>query len=241
MSNQFVKRTETFLSPDSRAQSNIKFALNLVHEHVLFLASALLVKWSLFSTLLISILCIQCQVSEEEKLLSTQIGDNLVINKSKLNLRPLEGLVYYKDKPFTGVSVQYFNPKQLSVSIQYVNGKKEGLYQKWYPNGQLGFESNYVNGRQEGLTKSWWKNKVLRSESNFKNGIANGEQLQWYKSGAKFKRINVINGKEEGIQQAWRENGKIYNNYEAKNGRIFGLKRANLCYQLADETVQFSD
>lgn len=48
-----------------------------------------------------------------------------------------------------------------------------------------------------------------------------------------------MNGREEGMQKAWRENGKIYNNYEAKNGRIFGLKRANLCYELENEEVQF--
>ena len=81
----------------------------------------------------------------------------------------------------------------------------------------------------------------LRSESNFKMGIAEGEQWQWYKSGAKFKRRQLVNGREEGIQQSWRENGKIYNNYEAKNGRIFGLKRANLCFELDNEIVQYED
>jgi len=182
-----------------------------------------------------------CQVPDKKKVPSTPIVDALVIDKSTLELRPLEGLVYYKDRPFTGTSVAYFTPQQLAVSIQYINGKKEGRYQKWYPNRQLSFESNYANGRQEGSTKTWWKNGILRSEATFKNGVAHGVQLQWYKSGAKFKRLNIVNGKEEGLQQAWRENGKIYNNYEAKNGRIFGLKRANLCYQLADETVKFSD
>ena len=50
--------------------------------------------------------------------------------------------------------------------------------------------------------------------------------------------MTIVNGREEGMQQAWRRNGKIYNNYEAKNGRIFGLKRANLCFQLEEEIVQ---
>ena len=26
-------------------------------------------------------------------------------------------------------------------------------------------------------------------------------------------------------------------NYEAKNGRVFGMKRANLCYQLKNEKI----
>jgi len=215
----------------------LRVDLNLL----LSLAAAFVMKWSMLSFLVISLAFVQCQIPAKEDSLSTRKVAELVINKSKLELRPLEGLVYYKDKPFTGTSVEQYSPIQLAVSIQYINGKKEGLYQKWYPDGQLSFESNYINGRQEGLTKTWWKNGVLRSKSTFRNGVADGEQLQWYISGAKFKRMTIVNGKEEGLQQAWRENGKIYNNYEAKNGRIFGLKRANLCYQLADETVQFAE
>lgn len=79
----------------------------------------------------------------------------------------------------------------------------------------------------------------MRSESSFTEGIAHGTQRQWYKSGALFKEINLVEGKEEGMQKAWRENGKIYNNYQARNGRIYGLKRANLCYELDDEEVQY--
>ncbi|RMG79000.1 MAG: toxin-antitoxin system YwqK family antitoxin, partial [Bacteroidetes bacterium] len=79
------------------------------------------------------------------------------------------------------------------------------------------------------------------SLSNYENGIPHGVQMQWYSNGAKFKRINLVYGKEEGLQQSWRKNGKLYNNYEAKNGRIFGLKRANLCFQLDNENITYED
>ncbi len=36
------------------------------------------------------------------------------------------------------------------------------------------------------------------------------------------------------------ENGKLYANYEAIDGRVYGLKRANLCFDLNDETIQIS-
>ena len=51
--------------------------------------------------------------------------------------------------------------------------------------------------------------------------------------------MNLAMGKAKGMQQAWRENDEIYNNYEAKKGRIFGLKKANLCYELDNEITQF--
>lgn len=199
--------------------------------------------------LLFSLLIISCQtqsidpelskITETPQPIINPKGELLIVNKDSTELRPLEGLVYYKDKPFSGTSVKYYNKNAKAAAIQYLAGKKEGLYQKWFPNGLLSFEAYYLAGRQDGITKTWWKNGVLRSESRSKKGVQDGIQLQWYQSGSKFKRQIIVNGQEQGIQKAWRENGKIYNNYEAKNGRIFGLKRANLCFELAEEVVQY--
>lgn len=161
------------------------------------------------------------------------------VHKSELEMHPNLGLMLFKNQPFSGTSLRFYNEDVNAESIQYINGKRHGLYQKWFPDGTLSFEANYLDGLQHGKTRTWWKNGNLRSEAYYENGVANGIQKQWYKSGAKFKEMSIINGKEEGLQKAWRENGKIYNNYEAKNGRIFGLKRANLCYQLEDENVQY--
>lgn len=163
------------------------------------------------------------------------------IHTDSLKLIPSKGLVFYQDKPFSGTALTYNNTGKTIVSTDYLKGKKHGLYKKWFDDATLSFEANYQDGKRHGNTKSWWKNGNIRSDSNFENGIAQGVQMQWYQSGAKFKRINLKDGKEEGLQQSWREKGKIYNNYEAKNGRIFGLKRANLCYELEEEVVQYKD
>ncbi len=164
---------------------------------------------------------------------------NKEILTDSLTLVPAKGLVFYQGKPFSGTAITYNEIGTIVVSTDYLNGKKHGWYKKWFDDGMLSFEANYRDGKRHGITKSWWKNGNIRSESKFEDGIAEGVQMQWYKSGAKFKRINLKDGKEEGLQQSWRENGKLYNNYEAKNGRIFGLKRANLCYELEKEVVQY--
>ena len=163
------------------------------------------------------------------------------VNKNEVELHPNEGLVYYKDKPFSGTSVAYYDSLTLAESIDYLKGKKHGFKTKWFPSGIKSFEAKYKEGKQDEITKSWWKNGQLRSESNFRIGKVNGVQTQWYKSGVKFKERHIVEGREEGMQRAWRENGTIYNNYEAKNGRIFGLKRASLCYELEDEEVQYKN
>jgi hypothetical protein len=80
-----------------------------------------------------------------------------------------------------------------------------------------------------------------RIESNYVNGQRHGLQKVWFLNGQLAKRKNLSKGREDGLQQAWLENGKIYVNYEAKNGRIFGMNRANLCYKLKNEKVQYAN
>ena len=172
---------------------------------------------------------------DEGPMTSTEVAS------SELLLLPEKGKVYFQNLPFTGTSVEHYAHGQLAVSTSYKNGKREGLYRKWYPTGRLSFESQYVQGKKHGSTKSWWPNGKLRTTSEFVEGVAHGTQWSYYRSGVKFKRLQLVNGREEGLQQAWRENGKLYNNYEAKNGRIFGLKRANLCYELDNEIVQYAE
>lgn len=162
------------------------------------------------------------------------------IHQDSLSLHQEEGLMYYQGLLFSGSSYQYYTDTIPATFSAYYRGKRHGLYQKWFPNGNMSYEVTYKHGKMEGTAKSWWSDGTLRSETPFKNGLSEGIQLQYYRSGALFKKRSLKVGKEDGLQQAWRENGKIYNNYEAKNGRIFGLKRANLCYEISDEEVQYS-
>ena len=186
----------------------------------------------------VAMVFVSCQIMEDDSVLKNQ--ESLIeISEDSLKLDPQKGLVFYKGEPFTGTSVGLYPNGKNKVSIDFLKGKKQGFYRKWFEGGLLSFESEYVNGKKNGANKTWWRNGNLRSESYSVNGVSHGEQKQWYKSGAKFKVINIVKGKEEGLQQSWRENGKIYNNYEAKDGRIFGLKRASLCYELDDEIIQY--
>ena len=166
------------------------------------------------------------------------IESALEVLKSEVELRPNEGLVYYKNQPFTGRVMEYYSNGMLAEEIQFQEGIKHGIYQKWFADGTLSYTSTYLNGLPDGISRSWWSNGNLRSEVRQVKGKLDGLQTQWYKSGAKFKERNMNMGLEEGMQRSWRENGKVYNNYEAKHGRIFGLKRASLCFQLDDEEIQ---
>lgn len=168
---------------------------------------------------------------------------NLQIEKQQLILNQLEGKWYYQNQPFSGQAETHHPNGALAENIGFYNGKKEGIAQKWYPDSLLQKESFYRANKLDGVVKVWSPNpnSILIVESNYVNGVRNGFQTRWYRNGQMLRRAHLNMGKEEGMQQAWLKNGKIYINYEAKNGRTFGLRKANLCYELEDEVVQFTN
>lgn len=160
------------------------------------------------------------------------------VNKDKLILNQLEGRWCYNDVPFNGYAVDYHENGVKAASISYYDGKKEGVAKKWFPTNALQKESYYNANKLVGTVISWWPNGLVSSEAHYKMGVRHGIQKIWYANSQLARQTTIVDGKEEGLQQAWLENGKIYVNYEAKNGRVFGLKKANLCYELEDEVVQ---
>ncbi|MFK7932543.1 MAG: toxin-antitoxin system YwqK family antitoxin [Saprospiraceae bacterium] len=192
-----------------------------------------------FLFLIITFVFTACETDPTAKFKSISTTQN--ITADSLALRPNLGLVFYQNLPFTGTSVAHYPNGQVAETVDYQAGKKYGAVTKWFVDGTKSYAAEYQIGKLHGKSYTWWRNGNQRTDSNYQNGVAEGEQLQWYKSGALFKKQRLVAGKEVGLQQSWRANGKIYNNYEARNGRIFGLKRANLCYELDNEVVQYSD
>lgn len=61
----------------------------------------------------------------------------LMINKKLLNLKPAEGLVYHENKPFTGISIAYYQPNVKAETIQYLKGKKMAIIVNGFPMSRL--------------------------------------------------------------------------------------------------------
>ncbi|WP_432410840.1 toxin-antitoxin system YwqK family antitoxin [Rasiella sp. SM2506] len=200
---------------------------------------------SLLILLVTIVLCISCSdisLNNKENDLAILEEKILVINtteilKEDLVLNQLEGRWYYKDQLYSGYSLRYYPNDTLAERIGYHLGKREGIAKKWSENGVLRIESHYKNNRLHSDYKSWWENGVLAAQSNYVDGIKQGIEREWYASGQLAKKRQLVDGNERGLQQAWLENGKLYVNYEAKNGRIFGMRKANSCYKLEDETI----
>lgn len=163
--------------------------------------------------------------------------ESIEVLKDSLILNGNEGIWYYKSKPFLGYSVNYFPNKVLRAKVGFYQGKKQGVAKTWFDDGSIKTVCFYEKNMLEGLYKAWWRNGILASKSTYVNGFKQGEEKTWYNSGKLAKQRNLVNGLEHGLQKAWLRNGKLYVNYEAKNGRIFGMRRANSCYRLENETL----
>lgn len=208
----------------------MSFSLETIKEH-----RAVSIKLLLF-LLLIAVFIVLGKTLKKD--FAIDVVPNVVVEKELLLLNTMEGKWYYEGVPFSGYAVRTHDDGQSMEKTGFLHGKREGLALKWHSNGLISSEKYYRENRLEGLAKTWWPNGQQSSESNYLNRQRHGIQKKWYPNGqlARIMRFNL--GKEEGLQQAWLQTGKLYANYEAKNGRFFGLKRANLCYQLKDEVVQ---
>jgi hypothetical protein len=151
-----------------------------------------------------------------------------------LATRVHDGWITLHGEPFTGIAIGTHDGGRIAERVEFVEGRKHGLTERWYGDGTQAFRATYRDGRRDGTVQSWWPDGTLRSQAHFDDGVADGIQREWYRSGALFKELKLADGRESGLQRAWRENGALYANYVAKDGRIFGLKRADLCFEITD-------
>lgn len=84
----------------------------------------------------------------------------LRVKEEELELVGLDGggmgILHYKGKPFTGVSLTYEDEGWLSMEEEYQNGFQEGWIRDYYENGQLKSEYKMHNNTLvSGTSKSF--------------------------------------------------------------------------------------
>ncbi|MDH7445564.1 toxin-antitoxin system YwqK family antitoxin [Aquimarina sp. 2201CG14-23] len=147
------------------------------------------------------------------------------------------GVLYYKETPFSGFVVSYFVNKKIQSEIEYVKGRKHGYEKQWYQNDSLSLTRLYTKGFKTGIHKAWWENGNKKFEYHFDNkGQYHGNVKEWYTTGQVYRDFNYKNGKESGSQRLWKKNGNIKANYEVINGERFGLIGLKKCYRIQDKS-----
>ena len=133
------------------------------------------------------------------------------VDLSNENLSKNKGVYYWEDEPYSGKIVTCSEGGDTLEICEYLQGKRNGVGQSWWPGG------------------------VMRSSSQYKNDVYEGEVLQWYPSGQLYKQNNYVNGKEVGLQKMWNEDGSVRANYEVIGDRKYGLTGVKNCTNSWDE------
>jgi len=142
-----------------------------------------------------------------------------------------------------------YAPDAIFEEGSYANGKKQGLWKRYYPNGKLKSEINYSNDKPSGPYKTFYENGNLEEEAtwtstasigkqtgSFKryhpngtihqsfyyadNGLKTGEQKVYHENGQEALVYNMIDGREEGLIKYFDEKGKLTKQKEMTGGTL---------------------
>ena len=138
--------------------------------------------------------------------------------------------------------------ENLNYEQSYKNGKRDGIWKKWYENGQLACEVNYNNGVLDGIAKIYHENGKLEREvsfnankeegiiqaffpsgkinatCSFKEGKENGTSYYYYENGQIRAKFNYLNGLRNGKCQSYFKNGKLRGEGNFLNDQSINIK-----------------
>jgi len=108
----------------------------------------------------------------------------------------------------------------------------------WFPNRQLAEERFYINGRKEGIHQKWWPDGKPKMYFEAYGDEYHGVFREWYASGLISKEFHYVHGREEGSEKLWWDNGSIRANYVIRNGRKYGLIGLVICENPYDSVIK---
>lgn len=109
-------------------------------------------------------------------------------------------------------------------SGQYFNGKRNGSWVHYYPNGLPMSITSYVNGEKEGLYVEFGTNNNLVKRCYYHKSLRHGEYKEFNYTTLKEER-NYVNGKIEGATKIYYDNGKVMEEGLYKNGLRDGISK----------------
>lgn len=133
-------------------------------------------------------------------------------------------------KTYTGIISERYANGSPSLWKTLINGKSNGLWLEWYPNGNLRYRAHWKDSKGNGKWEYFYPNGQLRSESFYIDDIAQGMLKAYHENGQLKTDVVFLNGKKEGIEH----------NYDV-NGLLVSRKRYEKGVQIIDEPIIFQE
>lgn len=129
----------------------------------------------------------------------------------------------FEDKPGL-VRATVMEALAISKQGNYLNGKREGIWCEFHPNGLVQSATSYVNGVKEGLHMEMNASGQLTKRIFFHNNMRHGEYKEFNYATVKEQR-NYKNGKLEGLVKIFYDNGKLMEDGMYQNGLREGVSK----------------
>ncbi|WP_138991229.1 toxin-antitoxin system YwqK family antitoxin [Larkinella sp. C7] len=162
-----------------------------------------------------------------------------VVNAADVKIQAQNGVAFADNRPFTGIVYTLWqNKKDTAEIVGFRNGVEHGEWKRFYESGKLMERRFFRNGKKNGDYVAWWPNGRKKLDYHFENGEYHGVCKEWSESGLLLKEMTYKQGYEEGRQKAFYDNGKVKANYIISEGRRYGLLGTKNCVNVADSVFK---
>lgn len=149
-------------------------------------------------------------------------GDSLKqINKDEL--KEVEGLLYFNDRPFTGRYIESGLDCGGSEFVNCKEGLRDGPFKVVYKNGKTEIEGNFSKGKKHGLARGYDENGIIKYELFFKNDKIDNYLKKFNASGKLISEIQYKNGVEHGEVKSYNDSGVLVFKGRHNNGFLEGI------------------
>ncbi len=122
-------------------------------------------------------------------------GRKITLNEGKgIGLKQI--LKDRKPISLEGPKIDRFDNGSKKQELNYSDGKKNGIFQRWFPNGQLEKRGNYRDDRFDGFFEAWNEEGVRKWKGFYQEGKQHGEWILFDKNGNALPTIYFKDGIE---------------------------------------------
>lgn len=93
-------------------------------------------------------------------------------------------------------------PKAVALEEDYKEGRLDGAFKEFFPNGNVKREVRYMNGKLNGLFRTYYENGQIEQEAVYQDGQIEGMYRSFYEGGDLHQEKSYIHGKLNGVYRA---------------------------------------
>jgi antitoxin component YwqK of YwqJK toxin-antitoxin module len=121
-----------------------------------------------------------------------------------------------------GPYVEMYESGAKEIVGRYRNGRREGTWTRWHPNGKVDTITAYADGKPQSF-EAWHDNGQKWEEGYFKDGFKEGTWIRWHGNGQKEFEGHFEHGTLEHLYTMWHDNGQKEEQGEYVHGVREGL------------------